>query len=328
MEQVTKIARTLRNVQFGVNNDNSSPPRPTTSDYTLGLSSRVLPQQPTSTVTATAKTHVDPLGPFGPPDPRFVYCSSSISCHKYFTSTPSSELPVRSELEMFLVFVADKYLLPETVVGIPGVHQVCEMPDHSCIMQGSNFAGLVTHPLVDYRTCTTNDLRQCFDVLGIEATREMFVREVVSVFRAGGSDLVDLRHIMLLADTMTMNGTLKSVTRHGIDRNDVGPLAKASFEQMLDNFMQAAYRCEKDPLTGVSGAIMTGKCETFGSSTTHLYMSPAQQKAMTLSSTPSAHVSETAGRDHSPPRSKMEFFTLSGLASMVTERIQQDHRLN
>jgi DNA-directed RNA polymerase II subunit RPB1 len=186
---------------------------------------------------------------------------------------------------LFLTFAAERYLLSSTIGGIEGVHQVCALGPNVLLMQGSQFRDMLNHPLVDFRQSLTTDLWQCLEVLGIEAARALLVQELASVYRAGGSDLVDTRHFMLLADTMTTKGTLKSVTRHGLDRIDVGPLAKASNEQMLDNFMQAAYRCERDTLTGVSGAIITGKCETFGSSTTSLHMSPGQRRAMSFSAT-------------------------------------------
>ncbi len=44
--------------------------------------------------------------------------------------------------------------------------------------------------------------------------------------------------------------------------------------------IQAAYRGEHDPLTGVSGAIITGKPDTFGTSSVELRMTPSQREAL------------------------------------------------
>ena len=42
---------------------------------------------------------------------------------------------------------------------------------------------------------------------------------------------MNYRHLSLLIDTMTYKGQLMSIDRHGINRGDVGPLAKSSFEE-------------------------------------------------------------------------------------------------
>ena len=58
---------------------------------------------------------------------------------------------------------------------------------------------------------------------------------------------------------MTASGTITSVSRYGMKRDQAGPLAKASFEESLDNFMKAGAYCEVDNLSGCSASIMVGK---------------------------------------------------------------------
>ena len=70
---------------------------------------------------------------------------------------------------------------------------------------------------------------------------------------------------------MTCKGTLTSINRQGIKRGDVGPLAKASFENTTDQLIKAGIFSEKDTLKGVSSNIMmgqriksgTGMCEVY-----------------------------------------------------------------
>ena len=50
-----------------------------------------------------------------------------------------------------------------------------------------------------------------------------------------------------------------TVDRYGINKNNIGPLAKASFEQTEDIMLRAALFGELDPITGVSANIMTGQ---------------------------------------------------------------------
>jgi DNA-directed RNA polymerase II subunit RPB1 len=78
------------------------------------------------------------------------------------------------------------------------------------------------------------------------------------LFEAAGAD-VNFRHPGLLCDVMTRAGKLMSADRYGINKNDIGPLAKASFEETEKILLRAAVFGEVDPITGVSANIMTGQ---------------------------------------------------------------------
>ena len=65
---------------------------------------------------------------------------------------------------------------------------------------------------------------------------------------------------------MTVTEKMVSVFRHGINNDDIGPIAKASFEETPEMFLRAARHAELDPLTGVSANIMCGQEGNFGTS--------------------------------------------------------------
>ncbi len=69
-------------------------------------------------------------------------------------------------------------------------------------------------------------------VLGIEAVRKAVEKELYHVISFDGS-YVNYRHLALLCDIMCCRGHLMAVTRHGINRQDVGPLMKCSFEETV-----------------------------------------------------------------------------------------------
>ena len=58
---------------------------------------------------------------------------------------------------------------------------------------------------------------------------------------------------------MTRSGQLMSIDRYGINKNDIGTLAKASFEETEKILLKAALFGEVDPVTGVSANIMMGQ---------------------------------------------------------------------
>jgi DNA-directed RNA polymerase beta' subunit len=63
----------------------------------------------------------------------------------------------------------------------------------------------------------------------------------------------------LLIDTMTYKGQLMSIDRHGINRGDIGPLAKSSFEESTDMLINASIFAEYDHVNGVSANVMLGQ---------------------------------------------------------------------
>ena len=121
---------------------------------------------------------------------------------------------------------------------------------------GSNFLEVMNHPAVDGRKLVSTHVWDIYENLGIEATRQVLLNEISDLFEEAG---VNFRHLGLLCDVMTRAGRLMSVDRYGINKNDIGPLAKASFEETEKILLRAALFGEVDPITGVSANIMMGQ---------------------------------------------------------------------
>jgi DNA-directed RNA polymerase II subunit RPB1 len=121
---------------------------------------------------------------------------------------------------------------------------------------GSNFLEVMNHPAVDGRKLVSTHVWDVYENLGVEATRQVLLNEISELFEEAG---VNFRHLGLLCDVMTRAGRLMSVDRYGINKNDIGPLAKASFEETEKILLRAALFGEVDPVTGVSANIMMGQ---------------------------------------------------------------------
>ena len=65
---------------------------------------------------------------------------------------------------------------------------------------------------------------------------------------------------------MTCNSKMVSIFRHGINNDDIGPIAKASFEETPEMFLKAARHAELDSMRGVSANVMCGQEGFFGTS--------------------------------------------------------------
>jgi len=121
---------------------------------------------------------------------------------------------------------------------------------------GSNFIKVLNHPAVDGTKLYSTNVWDVYEVLGIEATRAILFNEISNLFESVG---VNFRHICLLCDVITRFGRLMSIDRYGINKNDIGTLAKASFEETEKILLKAELFGEVDPVTGVSANIMMGQ---------------------------------------------------------------------
>lgn len=122
---------------------------------------------------------------------------------------------------------------------------------------GSNFLDIMNHPYVNGNGVMSSHVHDIYENLGVEAARATLLNEITNLFADAGG--VDFRHLGLLCDWMTRVGKLLSVDRYGINKQDIGPLAKASFEETEKILLKAALYGEIDPITGVSANIMTGQ---------------------------------------------------------------------
>jgi DNA-directed RNA polymerase beta' subunit len=107
--------------------------------------------------------------------------------------------------------------------------------------------------------------------LGIEAARQSIHMELLDVMEFSGVS-INYHHTSLLADRMTCNKDMVSIFRSGLLSDNVGPIAKATFEMHTEVFLDAARHGEFDPMTGVSAAIMCGQQGGYGTSSFQIIM--------------------------------------------------------
>ena len=148
------------------------------------------------------------------------------------------------------------------ICGIPKITNMffCNDKDTWYVeTEGTNFTDVLSHPDVEMTTAMTNDMWEIYNTLGIEATRQYLIEEL-GVIMAG----INPCHSKLLVDKMTHNGTIASISRYAMRGEGSGALSKASFEETLDNLLNAAVYGEKECTDGVSASIICGKLGKFG----------------------------------------------------------------
>jgi DNA-directed RNA polymerase II subunit RPB1 len=142
---------------------------------------------------------------------------------------------------------------------------------------GTNLMDLLKLDYIDSNRTYTNDIKEIYNVFGIEAARQTILNELAEVIEFD-SAYINFHHLSLLCDRMTCNDTMVSIFRCGINNDDIGPIAKASFEETPEMFLKAARHGEVDTLRGVSANVMCGQEGYFGTSAFQLVLDVEKMK--------------------------------------------------
>jgi DNA-directed RNA polymerase beta' subunit len=128
---------------------------------------------------------------------------------------------------------------------------------------GTNLIHMLGLDYIDTKRTVSNDIQEVYRVFGIEAARQAIYNELAEVF---DDSPINYHHVSLLCDRMTVSSSMISIFRHGINSDDIGPLAKASFEETPEMFLKAARHAELDPMRGISANVMCGQEGYYGTS--------------------------------------------------------------
>jgi DNA-directed RNA polymerase II subunit RPB1 len=162
------------------------------------------------------------------------------------------------KLQNTVVFEDDKYVRKDTWV---------------MDTTGSNLLETLGLDFIDYRRTVSNDIKEVFDVLGLEAARQAIYNELTEVFEF--SDIyINYHHTSLLCDRMTCNKNMVAIFRFksGLLNGDTGPISKSTFEVHTEVLLNASRHGEFDNMRGVSANVMCGQYGNFGTSCFNLVL--------------------------------------------------------
>jgi DNA-directed RNA polymerase beta' subunit len=170
----------------------------------------------------------------------------------------------------------DYYFLNDIVIpelknrvinGIDGINDFFYQKDQNnnwyVTTDGTNLQEILLLDIIDDNKTISNNMWEIYEIFGIEAVRQFLIDEFMSVVSSDGT-YINERHVKLLVDVMTQHGIITSISRYGMKKDNSGPIAKASFEQSLDNFIKASFYSEEETLSSVSSNIMCGKKANIG----------------------------------------------------------------
>lgn len=145
--------------------------------------------------------------------------------------------------------------------GVEGIKRVVirkEGDEYILYTEGSSLKKVMQFDGVDPTRIKTNNINEIGEVLGIEAARNAIINEATDTLREQGLS-VDVRHIMLVADIMTVDGEVKQIGRHGVSGEKASVLARAAFEVTVNHILDAAIRGDVDDLRGVTENVIVGQ---------------------------------------------------------------------
>jgi DNA-directed RNA polymerase II subunit RPB1 len=128
---------------------------------------------------------------------------------------------------------------------------------------GTNLLSVLGLDYIDSTRTFSNDVREVFDVLGLEAARQILCNEFTEVMETSDA-YINYHHLGLLCDRMTTNKDMVPIFRTGLLKDNIGPIAKATFEVHTEVLLDAARHADFDHMRGVSSAVMCGQYGNYG----------------------------------------------------------------
>jgi DNA-directed RNA polymerase subunit A" len=180
-------------------------------------------------------------------------CNVKISGEKIAISLPRKKY---SEIRSFMSKLRDLRL--KGVEGVSKVVIIKKGDEYFARARSSNLEGLAEIPEVDISRSTTNDIFKIYKMFGIEAARNSIVSQLKETMEF--QDLaIDIRHLRLIADAMTQDGTIQSIGRHGLVGKKKSVMSRAAFEETVDHLISASIKSEVDKLEGITENMIIGQ---------------------------------------------------------------------
>ncbi len=163
------------------------------------------------------------------------------------------------------------------VKGVENVVVVREGDDWIIQTEGTNLKKVLQIPEIDIRRTKTNDVHQVYEILGIEAARNVILQEAKETLDEQGLE-VDVRHLMLLSDIMTFTGEVRDIGRYGVSGKKASVLARANFEETKRHLINASFYGETDTLEGSIENILIGQLAPIGTGMVDLTVDLSKMK--------------------------------------------------
>jgi DNA-directed RNA polymerase subunit A" len=136
---------------------------------------------------------------------------------------------------------------------------LCPDGEYTIQTEGTNLGEILSKiEGIDATRTVSNHIHEIEKFLGIEAAREIIIREAVSVLEDQSLD-VNIRHLNCMADLMCVSGEIQQIGRHGISGTKSSVLARAAFEVTIKQLINASISGEEEKLLGIPENVIVGQ---------------------------------------------------------------------
>lgn len=187
---------------------------------------------------------------------------------------PKKELSTR---ELRLLKERIRNLTFSGVKGIENAIVIREKDEWVIQTFGSNLAEILKFEEVDKKRVYSNNPHEVAKVLGIEAARNLIIREAYKTMQEQGLD-VDIRFLKLVADIMTFSGKVQPIGRYGVAGKKASVLARAAFEETIKHLVNASVKGSRDNLTGLFENLMVGNLVPVGTGKVEIIMKLGEEE--------------------------------------------------
>ena len=159
-------------------------------------------------------------------------------------------------------------ILKKVVKGVRGIKRGLLTPTDDkkewvIKTEGTNMHGVTQIEGVDTTRTVSNHIHEIEKLYGIEAARNMIIKEAQKVLEQQGLD-VDKRHLLILSDLMCVEGSIQSIGRHGISGSKSSVFARAAFEVTVNQLLDAGLYGEEEKLLGIPENVIIGQISPIG----------------------------------------------------------------
>ena len=159
--------------------------------------------------------------------------------------------------EIFVTDVLIPSIFAVSVAGVKNIKDVfMETRNGEWFLRtvGCNYQKVLSLGAVDTERTVSNNIWDIYETLGIEAARQSLIEEFSEIMGK-----INNAHTQILVDRMTFAGHVCSISRYTLKNERSSVFGKASFEESLENFLQASIIGSKEDTLGNSASIVCGK---------------------------------------------------------------------
>lgn len=169
--------------------------------------------------------------------------------------------------KLLMVNIVEDLCRKVVVREIPNIGRCIRTPNEPHLTtEGVNFKAMWEQDdFINVNDIRSNDISAVLKTYGVEAARNTIVNEINNVFSTYAIS-VSSRHLDLIADMMTREGTYLAFNRMGID-SSTSAFKKMSYETTCQFLTKAVLNGDREDLVSPSAKIVLGKLNNVGTGT-------------------------------------------------------------